>query len=148
MFQRPYRRSGSLNSYLSRWSFGLTDSKSFSPLIKATVTIDQFQSIKWEAQLGILMKVDGGRARSTNGRTFTLERIQFPDGTTPEELGSDLVFDSGMVSPNIAREGEAAADFDRDGDVDGADFPNLAAKLRHDVFSVSGRWRRKCRWRR
>ncbi|WP_435009189.1 PEP-CTERM sorting domain-containing protein [Tundrisphaera lichenicola] len=33
--------------------------------------------------------------------TFELTSITFADGTTPEQLGYDLVFDSGRISPNL-----------------------------------------------
>jgi len=49
--------------------------------------------------------------------TFTLESIKFEDGTTPEEHGFTIAFDSGRISPNLI-----PGDFDLDSDVDGADF--------------------------
>lgn len=53
------------------------------------------------------------------GKTLTLESITFPDGSTPESHGFAIVFESGLVSPNLP---SLVADFDMDGDVDGADL--------------------------
>jgi hypothetical protein len=54
-------------------------------------------------------------------KTLKLDSITFPDGSTPEEHGFAIVFESGVTSPNL-RLDLSAADFDLDGGVDGNDF--------------------------
>jgi hypothetical protein len=44
---------------------------------------------------------DYGSAVAAFGTTMTLTSITFADGTTPESRGFDLVFDSGIQSPNL-----------------------------------------------
>ena len=55
-------------------------------------------------ELGISGDSDAilGTAASLFGDTVWIDSVTFPDGTTPESNGFDLVFASGMQSPNIA----------------------------------------------
>ena len=115
--------SESLNSNLTSSTGGLVDFKSFSPGLQVEVPINQdFASGPITFTLSGSWFVDGGRAASRGNHTMTLERIEFLDGTTPESHGFDLVFDSGMTSPNIEPAIELPADFNQDWDTDGSDF--------------------------
>lgn len=89
---------------------------------------------------GLIRAFEKARGIFTSGHSLSLERIEFPDGTTPESHGFDIVFASGAISPNLLSNVNLGADFDVDGDVDGGDFLawQRGAGLDGEAFRMDG----------
>lgn len=75
-------------------------------------------SYEWSVLLNASVSGQIASCFADAGNTLRFDSITLPDGSTPESHGYNLVFDSGVLSPNL----RPAGDFDSDGDVDGADF--------------------------
>jgi hypothetical protein len=76
----------------------------------AKVTLDSDLRTNYGVGLGVNFHLTGDGDHVLNlGHTFKLTSITFADGTTPEEYGYDIVFDSGRLSPNISAVPEPAS---------------------------------------
>jgi PEP-CTERM motif len=89
-----------------QWSRAQFDS---SPSLSTKVTSAGFtlaatlgsEPIDWAIGAFLSGFSSGGRFEANFKHTITLDSITFEDGSTPEERGFSLVFDSGLTSPNL-----------------------------------------------
>jgi hypothetical protein len=71
------------------------------PVLSAVLNMDGSHRGYLSYGFGIDVSTKFGIDMISFGRTMKLTSLTFPDGSTPESLGYDIVFDSGMQSPNI-----------------------------------------------
>ncbi|MEX2168346.1 MAG: PEP-CTERM sorting domain-containing protein [Pirellulales bacterium] len=76
-------------------------SRSVSGLATFTYNLDDVRGSDYKLNIGIQARTEGSWLRILAGNTFELTAIEFPDGSTPEDHGFQIVFDSGARSPNI-----------------------------------------------
>lgn len=72
-----------------------------APGLIGTVALDPNRSAPFTHSLSGAVFVNFGFSRADAFHTMELASVTFPDGTTPESHGWDVVFESGMRSPNL-----------------------------------------------
>lgn len=77
------------------------DSESYSALLTVSSLLDSSGFGDLSATISAQANTSYGRVTINAGHTMELVSILMPDGSTPEENGFQLVFDSGMESPNL-----------------------------------------------
>lgn len=83
--------------------------KTAFPTAEASFSIGPGGKTQFSYSLGISVSTEDGTALSDFLNTLSLDAITFDNGQTPESLGYDLVFDSGMQSPNLSAVPEPAS---------------------------------------
>lgn len=81
-----------------------TASNSTSVLLTIDAVLGGNGKAPINASLTAISNTSYGIVKVKAGHTLGLEAILMPDGTTPESNGFELVFDSGMQSPNLVPE--------------------------------------------
>jgi hypothetical protein len=71
------------------------------PTIDASYSIGLGGRTEFSYSLGVSVGTSLGEAEAKFLHTLAPVAITFDNGQTPENLGYDLVFDSGMLSPNL-----------------------------------------------
>lgn len=94
---------------------------SVSALLSITKLLGSDKSASYQARIRAEGFMTGGRLDLVFGHTVRLQSITFPDGSTPESHGFEIVFDSGLVSPNLLPV-QIDGDFNSNGFVDAADY--------------------------
>jgi hypothetical protein len=94
---------------------------SVSALLSITKLLGSDKSASYQARIRTEGFMTGGRLELVFGHTVRLQSITFPDGSTPESHGFEIVFDSGLMSPNLLSQ-QIAGDYNGNGTVEAADY--------------------------
>ena len=86
------------------WNFGFYSSLAdsfFVPTASFSVRVDNSGFGDNSASISIGLRTAGGESKLLAPNTIKPSAILMPDGTTPESHGWEIVFDSGLQSPNL-----------------------------------------------
>lgn len=76
----------------------------FNATFSATLGSSPFDWLDYRLTAGLQLQSQNGWIRGNFGNTAKLIGIEFEDGTTPEQRGFTIEFESGLTSPNLLRD--------------------------------------------
>lgn len=94
-------------------TYSVSENAVFNPLddpifvnteVGAEATLGSDLSLSFAPVLRVSVSTSFGTGTADAGNTLRFKSITFTDGTTPEDLGYRIVFDSGIQSPNVIPE--------------------------------------------
>lgn len=101
--------TGFVQYYYNRDSGNETNSvRQVSATADFFATLDDTRVVDWNLRFSAIATAYlGGSIRAGFQHTATLVAVEFADGTTPEERGFTLEFESGLTSPNLVDHSDA-----------------------------------------
>ena len=109
---------------------------SVSALIQLNKLLGSDKSATLQGRIRAEGFTTGGTVDLVFDHTIRLQSITFPDGSTPESHGFEVVFDSGLFSPNVLSD-EPVGDYNNNGVVDAADYTVWRDGLGGTTYSQS-----------